>query len=470
MSLRQRTGGSTNPNVFTSADLIIDEGLSNIDRVCQYTSASVALMRLVHVSMISDVAHDVGYDTMVDRLFPLLPKLCDDDEWVVRNKVAPEIATMCQLSIAFGAGKGYDLVVSQLLPLLAKLAGDVHADVRASGARALAGISIMLKPDDLAVHLFTIVIELANAESNSGTGSGVFNTMTEMDDAENDTAEDLRMAATELMELLAPHLGEELCEQFLVPTIQNLAEDDSFRVRKAVALHLSDIIRTCTCEVREDRLLPMFLMLAYDEIWGVRKAVAESMMEVSLALDADERTGLIRTMCTLLEDDEHWVSWVFFRVKTLVPVVGGRCQSNKIRRLTRLCSSPSFSLLFVFFVSMTTLSHLFQVSDTAYEYLGRFLTTLPPECLTLSSASSNKDNIKLLSLYKDSAHWTADMREDRGRDGEDSEGSGKGSGGGYGSRGRGGRGNGGNGGNGGKGGKGGKGGDSASNDHDRVYW
>ena len=65
---------NTNPNVFTSADLIIDEGLSNIDRVCQYTSASVALMRLVHVSMISDVAHDVGYDTtmaMVDRLFPL---------------------------------------------------------------------------------------------------------------------------------------------------------------------------------------------------------------------------------------------------------------------------------------------------------------------------------------------------------------------------------------------------------------
>ena len=86
MSLRQRTGGTTNPNVFTSADLIIDEGLSNIDRVCQYTSASVALMRLVHVSMISDVAHDVGYDTMVDRLFPLLPKLCDDDEWVVRTK------------------------------------------------------------------------------------------------------------------------------------------------------------------------------------------------------------------------------------------------------------------------------------------------------------------------------------------------------------------------------------------------
>jgi hypothetical protein len=46
------------------------------------------------------------------------------------------------------------------------------------------------------------------------------------------------------------------------------------------------------------------------------------MMDVSLALDPDERLVLVQTMCTLLEDDEHWVS------------------------------------------------------DTAYEYLGPFLTTL----------------------------------------------------------------------------------------------
>ena len=187
MSLRQRTGDATPAQPFTSADLLIDDDLPALDRVCEYTCASVALMRLVHVSMLSDVAHDVGFEVMVGRIFPLLPKLCDDPEFIVRNKVAPEIATMCQLCIAFGAGKGYDIVVTQLLPLLAKLAGDVHADVRASGAKALAMISIMLKPEDLAVHLFTIVIELANAEGQ-------------------DEAEDLRMAAAELMELLAPHL------------------------------------------------------------------------------------------------------------------------------------------------------------------------------------------------------------------------------------------------------------------------
>ena len=333
MSLRQAST-EAEPAIFTSADLLINDDLPALDRVCQYTSATVALMRLVHVSMLSDVAQDVGFETMVTRIFPLLPKLCNDDEWVVRNKVAPEISTMCQLSIALGAGKGYDLVVTQLLPLLAKLAGDVHSDVRASGAKALAMISMLLKPDDLAVHLFTIVIELANAEGQDGT------------------AEDLRMAAAELMELLAPHLGEELCEQFVVPTMQNLSEDDSFRVRKSVALHLSKIISTCIFEVNDERLIPMFLTLSNDEMWVVRKACAESIMDISLAMEEKEdRLMLVRTMVSLLEDDTRWVS------------------------------------------------------DAAYSHLGPFITTLPIECLTLSSSSSNKDNQRLLALYKQCASW-----------------------------------------------------------------
>ena len=335
-------------------------------------------MRLVHVSMLSDVAQDVGYEIMVDRLVPLLPKLCDDDEWVVRTAVAPEIATMCQLCVALGFGKGYDLVVSQLLPLLAKLAGDSHDDVRASGAKGLAVVSIMLKPEDLAVHLFTIVIELANAEGQ-------------------DEAVDLRMAAAKLMELLAPHLGEELCEQFLVPTIQNLAEDDNFRVRKAVALHLADIIRTCIPEVNEERLLPMFLTLAYDEIWGVRKACAESIMEMSRALDEDGRLSLVRTMCSLLEDDTRWVS------------------------------------------------------DSAYENLGQFITTLPAACWGVgggagsgagsggggsgsgsggsgsssssSSEFSSKDNQRLLTLYKECSEWD-DSTTESGAGTEEEDGSG----------------------------------------------
>jgi hypothetical protein len=69
-------------------------------------------------------------------------------------------------------------------------------------------------------------------------------------------------------------------------------------------------------------LHPLFNYFFVKDIWSVRKAVAESMMDVSLALDPDERLVLVQTMCTLLEDDEHWVS------------------------------------------------------DTAYEYLGPFLTTL----------------------------------------------------------------------------------------------
>ena len=135
MALRQR---STNGNeisedsvtqpvddfVFTSEDLLIDDQLPAIDRVSQYCSAKMVLQRVVHVAMLSDVGREVGFDVMVERLVPLLPVLCSDDEWVVRKAVAREIAAICSLCIALGAGKGYALVVDNLLPLLGKLAGD----------------------------------------------------------------------------------------------------------------------------------------------------------------------------------------------------------------------------------------------------------------------------------------------------------------------------------------------------------
>ena len=43
-------------------------------------------------------------------------------------------------------------------------------------------------------------------------------------------------------------------------------------------------------------------------------------------------------------------------------------------------------------------------------YIFSFCMQSPIECLTLSNSSSNKENMKLLSLYKDSAKWTEDMR------------------------------------------------------------
>ena len=116
MALRQRSTNSNDPPeagspstvdefVFTSEDLLINDQLPAIDRVSRYCSAKMVLQRVVHVAMLSDVGREVGFETMVERLVPLLPVLCDDTEWVVRKAVAREIAAICSLCIAMGAGK-----------------------------------------------------------------------------------------------------------------------------------------------------------------------------------------------------------------------------------------------------------------------------------------------------------------------------------------------------------------------------
>ena len=327
MSLRQRSANSgdlvsdgnvpLNDDVFTSEDLLIDDQLPAIERVCRYCSATMVLQRVVHVAMLSDVGREAGFDVMIERIVPLLPVLCNDKEWVVRKAVANEVAVICSICIALGAGRGYAQVVDNLLPLLGKLAGDSHPEVRAEGATALAGCAGLLKPEDLAAHLFTIVIGLAHAdgpvsETNpSESYAGYQGTDAPIDSVSTgaEAGEDLRMAAALLMERLGPHLGQELCNQFVVPTMEHLADDESFRVRKAVALHLSGIIKSVEELVNYERLIPMWIALAEDEIWGVRRACAESIMDVSQALmDEDDRAVLYDPMCNLLEDEnERWV-------------------------------------------------------------------------------------------------------------------------------------------------------------------
>ena len=92
--------------------------------------------------------------------------------------------------------------------------------------------------------------------------------------------------------MLSPTLcKEEVCRQFITPTVQNLAEDGAFRVRMAVGRNVANIFRTSSVEDISERLLPAFFNLTEDEIWGVRKACAESLWQIAQVLPEDLRVN-----------------------------------------------------------------------------------------------------------------------------------------------------------------------------------
>jgi serine/threonine-protein phosphatase 4 regulatory subunit 1 len=52
------------------------------------------------------------------------------------------------------------------------------------------------------------------------------------------------MTAAELLKHVGRVLGQDLCQQFIIPEIVSLAEDPVFRVRKATALNFHNICRS----------------------------------------------------------------------------------------------------------------------------------------------------------------------------------------------------------------------------------
>ena len=210
---------------FTSEDLLIDDTLPPLERVLKYTSAKMALQRLVHVRMLGDTAVTAGPHDTLKFIFPLLPELVVDPEFVVRKELAsqlPVLARVCATSdsVVGDGADGYNAVLHDLLPIVSQLLGDsTSADVRKAASNALVDIGYFLKQEDF-MHILTIVIEFAGS----------------------DTSEENRMVAAELLNMLAPLLGkEEMCCQFLVPTVVSLAEDDAFRVRMSVARHIANV-------------------------------------------------------------------------------------------------------------------------------------------------------------------------------------------------------------------------------------
>lgn len=102
--------------------------------------------------------------------------------------------------------------------------------------------------------------------------------------------------------------GTELCEQFVNHEIMSLAEDPSFKVRKAVAEHLVEISKVVAPSTFSNKMLPLYYSLARDTIWGVRKAAADSIVGMAKLVNLQTRlTDLTNVLCTLLEDISQWV-------------------------------------------------------------------------------------------------------------------------------------------------------------------
>lgn len=121
--------------------------------------------------------------------------------------------------------------------------------------------------------------------------------------AHEDEKEDMRMTASQLLNLLAEALGYDLCRQFVIPEVVSLAEDPAFRVRKSTALNFHLICKVGGEHELLERLMPAFVRLSKDDMYRVRRACAESLFEISKNVSEDVRLGVLLEIFLRLAQD-----------------------------------------------------------------------------------------------------------------------------------------------------------------------
>ncbi|GMI48465.1 hypothetical protein TrCOL_g6668 [Triparma columacea] len=305
-------------------DLSIDDSLAALPRLIQYTQSPIALQRLVHVKQLSDVCLKTDLQTLIGKVLPIIRKLEEDEEYVVRQHLVEQVVkvgvgVMIKDVVAsdppaklppppspmtdeyvmeilegdevsklelYKTTPYRTLILETFLPMLARMLSDQSPEVRTVCSSGLVSLSKCMNAGDLGPHVLTVVLQLAHDDEN----------------------EEMRMTAAGLLADMCAVIGADLVRQFVAPEIISLAEDPVFRVRKASALNLAKICKIAGPADTKNRLLPAYVRLTRDDMYRVRKACAESLVEMSKVVDSATRRGeLVSVFAGLLDDSSKFV-------------------------------------------------------------------------------------------------------------------------------------------------------------------
>ena len=97
----------------------------------------------------------------------------------------------------------------------------------------------------------------------------------------HDDKEFNRISALKIMNELAPHMGELLCESFICPEIRSLSIDEVPSVRLAVTKNFLNASKQVSQKYFKQHIFTMYERLSKDSDEKTRKACAENIPEIT---------------------------------------------------------------------------------------------------------------------------------------------------------------------------------------------
>jgi len=277
-------------------------------------------------------------------VLPLLEKLCGEEEVVVRDAAVASLVVVCPLL------RKEDLV-GKFIPLIKRLSGNSWFATRVSscGMIAPAYAALSDKENDVRTELRGIYGNLCNDETpmvRKGAyvhlgdfavkvGKGFFRSdiLPILKALATDAMDAMRVLTLDVMGTVAEILDGAEFDSSLLPLIEALEDDTSWRVRQALSKNIPLLCRHVTPLSATTKLLPLFVKLLKDKEAEVRQQGAMVLSDLGGEIKGFE--SLLSPVLETLATDPILTVRVAL-AKALVPMVRRFSKENAVKVLIPL--------------------------------------------------------------------------------------------------------------------------------------
>ena len=264
------------------SEIITIEAFSKSYANISHYSKKSYIEKLGTLQNLAYIAHDIGKEKTIDTILPILTIVAKEEYSDLKLEMLKHISEI--INILNDKGEGYSKIIEKIWPVVKMLQNDDEKVIEQANLIMLK-LTDTLTEEDVGTHILAYILSLAHDEENI----------------------ECKIKALSLLNMMAPKLGKNYCQQYVVHEVASLASEAEHQLRKAVCQNFIKICETVGTEIFHSKLFDVYKILANDTLWSVKKAAAEIIVEISRLCLLEKKQMLIGTMEIFLHDQNKWV-------------------------------------------------------------------------------------------------------------------------------------------------------------------
>ena len=272
--LNEATFGLLVTNVFIYSGDIIDiksmanmsnsEAVKNVrKKISDYKDADIQI-KITFIENVPFYVKTVGFQETAESILPILTDLTKEKD-ILNERFFNVFPKFVDEIVKFGE-KAYFILKEHMINLIRDILSTTkNENILKSVSDGLVYMTNFMKEDDKGGSVLTIVIQMA----------------------QEDEDEQRKERAMHLFGSLAPLVGSELIQCYIIPQVNSFVNDSSYKVRKEVATQLINICEKIPQDLFKKKMLPVYKKLSTDSSYLVKKVAAENLPKITKLCDTE---------------------------------------------------------------------------------------------------------------------------------------------------------------------------------------